>query len=119
MGAAQTFTWAAAYPDLVQLAIPFCGSARTSDHNIAFLEGVGGGITTDSEGWKDGHYQEQPLRGLKALARAYSGWGFSQAFYREKGFQKYFGLNSHEEIMTEFWEKYFCSKVRESIRDED
>lgn len=78
MGAGQTFTWAAAFPEMVQLAIPMCGSARTSDHNIAFLEGVAGGITTDSAGWNGGNYQEQPLRGLKALARVYSGWAFSQ-----------------------------------------
>jgi len=33
MGAAQTFQWAVSYPDMVQRIMPFCGAARTSEHN--------------------------------------------------------------------------------------
>lgn len=40
MGAAQSFQWATQYPDFMELCVPFCGSARTSDHNKVFLEGV-------------------------------------------------------------------------------
>lgn len=40
MGAAQTFQWATQYPGFMDLVVPFCGSARTSLHNMVFLEGV-------------------------------------------------------------------------------
>ena len=60
--------------------MPFCGSAKTSLHNIVFLEGVKAALMADAA-WKDGWYDEQPWRGLRAAARVYAGWGFSQAFY--------------------------------------
>ncbi|KAF9398721.1 hypothetical protein BGZ94_005911, partial [Podila epigama] len=114
MGAAQAYQWASQYPDMVKLAIPFCGSARTSFHNWVFLEAVKAGVLTDSEGYCDGHYLQergqQPLRGLKALGRVYAGWGFSQAFYREKGFEKYYGISGLENVMVQFWEKWALSK---------
>ena len=34
MGAGQTYQWAVSYPDMVQRACPFCGSSKTSEHNI-------------------------------------------------------------------------------------
>ena len=40
MGAGQTYQWITQYPDMVDTAVPFCGSARTSLHNQVFLEGV-------------------------------------------------------------------------------
>ena len=52
-------------------------------HNIVFLEGVKAALTADAA-WKDGWYDEQPRRGLRALARVYAGWGFSQPFYRDE-----------------------------------
>ncbi|KAK3835709.1 MAG: Alpha/Beta hydrolase protein [Linnemannia gamsii] len=114
MGAGQAFQWASQYPSLVKLAVPFCGSARTSFHNWVFLEAVKGAILADTEGYRGGRYMEergqQPLVGLKALGRVYAGWGFSQAFYREKGFEKYYGIFGVEQVMVEFWEKWSTSK---------
>ncbi|MCO5566630.1 hypothetical protein L7F22_020307 [Adiantum nelumboides] len=78
MGAAQAFQWASQYPDMVRLAVPFCGSARTSPHNWVFLEAVKGAVTTDTVGYADGRYMDvhgcQPLAGLRALGRVYAGW---------------------------------------------
>jgi homoserine O-acetyltransferase len=34
MGAGQAFQWATSFPDMVERILPFCGSARTSPHNI-------------------------------------------------------------------------------------
>jgi homoserine acetyltransferase len=65
---------------MVPRIMPFCGSAKTSLHNIVFLEGVKAALTADAA-WKDGWYDEQPWRGLRAAALVYAGWGFSQAFY--------------------------------------
>ncbi|ORX89979.1 homoserine acetyltransferase family protein [Basidiobolus meristosporus CBS 931.73] len=114
MGAGQAFQWASQYPSFVKLAVPFCGSARTSFHNWVFLEAVKSAILTDTEGYCQGRYMEekgqQPLVGLKALGRVYAGWGFSQAFYREKGFEKYYGIKGVENVMVEFWEDWSTKK---------
>ena len=34
--------------------------------------------------WMDGEYKAPPLRGLRALARVWAGWGFSQDFYKNE-----------------------------------
>jgi homoserine acetyltransferase len=34
MGAGQAFQWATSFPDMVERILPFCGSARTSPHNL-------------------------------------------------------------------------------------
>ena len=47
MGAGQTYQWAVSHPEMVSRALPFCGSSRTSPHNIVFLEGVKGALTAD------------------------------------------------------------------------
>jgi hypothetical protein len=45
-----------------------------------FLEGVKAALTADSS-FQDGWYEKTPSKGLRAVARVYAGWGFSQAFY--------------------------------------
>jgi homoserine O-acetyltransferase len=83
MGAQQTFHWGALFPDLVERILPWCGSAKTSRHNFVFLEGVKAALTAD-DAWRGGWYDSPPTKGLRALARVYSGWVVSQAFYREQ-----------------------------------
>ncbi|KAG0240093.1 hypothetical protein BGW41_007186 [Actinomortierella wolfii] len=107
MGAAQAFQWASQYPSMVKVAVPFCGAARTSFHNWVFLEAVKAAILTDTEGYCNGRFMEergkQPIAGLKALGRV-------QAFYREKGFEKYLGIKGVENAMTQYWEPWALSK---------
>lgn len=105
MGAGQTFQWAVSYPDMVERILPFCGSARTSPHNIVFLEGVKAALTTDSN-FKEGWYQELPEKGLRAAARVYAGWGFSQAFYWNEVWRE-LGYASLEDFLVGFWEGFF------------
>jgi homoserine O-acetyltransferase len=104
MGAQQAFQWAALYPDMVQAIAPICGSARTSPHNYLFLEGVKAALVADAafaEGW----YQAPPVKGLRAFARVYMGWGFSQDFFREQEYRK-MGFASLEDSIR-FLEGYF------------
>ena len=54
------------YPDMVKRILPFCGSSKTAEHNIVFLEGVKAALTADAA-WKDGWYDEQPTKGLRAV----------------------------------------------------
>jgi homoserine O-acetyltransferase len=109
MGALQTFHWGALYPDMMDALAPFCGSAKCSRHNFVFLEGVKAALTADAafaEGW----YNEKPQRGLRAMARVYAGWGFSQAFYREELDLKTLGYSSLEDFLVAFWEGFFLPK---------
>jgi homoserine O-acetyltransferase len=105
MGAGQTYQWAVSHPDMVQRACPFCGSSRTSEHNIVFLEGVKAALTADAA-WQHGWYERQPSRGLRAMARVYAGWGFSQAFYWNQCYQD-MGYASLEDFLVGFWEGFF------------
>lgn len=89
MGAAQTFQWATQYPDFMDLAVPFCGSAKTSLHNQVFLEGVKSallaakkipsagsgedGIMPMGETFRTWTPEEKDV-GLKAFGRGYAGW---------------------------------------------
>ena len=87
--ALQTYQWITQYPDFSDLAVPFCGSARTSIHNQVFLEGVKSALLAakgqPSAGSSEGAAvaKEQQVRtwseaekevGLKAFGRGYAGW---------------------------------------------
>lgn len=124
MGAGQTYQWATQYPDFMDLVVPFCGSAKTSLHNQVFLEGVksallaargasSGGIVNGeaSKEYRTWSEEEKSV-GLKALGRVYAGWGFSQAFYRERLYEKAptLGFKDLEDFMVNFWEAWACSK---------
>ena len=77
MGAGQSYQWAVSYPDMVERIMPFCGSSKTSEHNIVFLEGVKYAIITDAA-WNGGLYEKPPVKGLRAVGRVYAGWGLSR-----------------------------------------
>ncbi|MEM8806658.1 MAG: alpha/beta fold hydrolase [Cyanobacteria bacterium P01_G01_bin.38] len=108
MGAGQTYQWGVSYPDMIERIFPFCGSAKTSLHNIVFLEGVKVAIQTDVA-WQEGWYENQPNKGLRAVGRVYAGWGLSQAFYREK-LHIQMGYSSLEDFLVAFWEGFFLRK---------
>ena len=110
MGAGQTYQWAVSYPDMVERALPFCGSSKTSEHNIVFLEAVKYAIYTDAA-WQDGMYASQPVKGLRAVGRVYAGWGLSQAFYWQKLYaQSPFDYATLEDFLVGFWEGFFLAK---------
>ena len=94
MAGCQSYQWGAQYPDMVDAILPFCASARTSPHNQVFLEGVKAALMADAA-FKGGDYTSPPEAGLKAFARVYAGWAYSQAFYRER---------LHRELGFETWE---------------
>jgi len=104
MGAQQAYQWAALYPEMVEAIAPICGSAKTSPHNYLFLEGAKTALTADAA-FADGWYQTPPVKGLRAFARVYMGWAFSQDFFREREYSK-MGLASLEDSIR-FLEGYF------------
>ncbi|UZJ26846.1 alpha/beta fold hydrolase (plasmid) [Rhodococcus antarcticus] len=110
MGAGQTYQWAVSYPDMVERALPFCGSSKTAEHNVVFLEAVKYAIYTDAA-WQDGMYTSQPVKGLRAVGRVYAGWGLSQAFYWQQLYAKDpFDYASLEDFLVGFWEGLFLAK---------
>ncbi|MCJ1476168.1 hypothetical protein MMC13_004833 [Lambiella insularis] len=125
MGAGQTYQWITQYPDMMDLAVPFCGSAKTSLHNQVFLEGVKsamlaakgqssagpmrGAIDDDGSDIRQWTEKEKEV-GMKAFGRGYAGWGFSQAFYREQLHETHYGYKDLESFMQGFWESWACSK---------
>ena len=108
MGALQTFHWGCLYPDMVERIVPTCGSAKCSRHNFVFLEGVKAALTAD-DAWNGGWYEAPPTKGLRAMARVYAGWGFSQTFYRIEEDLK-LGFSSLEDFLIAFWEGFFIHK---------
>jgi homoserine O-acetyltransferase len=97
MGAQQAFHWGALFPDMVGAIAPICGSAKTSPHNIVFLEGVKAALTADAA-FAGGWYDTPPVRGLDAFGRVYAGWVYSQDFYRDAEYRS-LGLASIEDVM--------------------
>lgn len=96
----------------MDLVVPFCGSAKTALHNQSMLEGVKvavlGGKGATSGGVCKGEAKPEAYRawseeqrsiGLKALGRVYSGWGFSQAFYRERLYESVLGFKDIEDFV--------------------
>lgn len=107
MGACQVYHWATLYPDMVEALAPIAGSARTCNFNKVFLQGIRNAITSDPD-WNDGFYRDKPpIRGVRQLARIYSGWGFSESFYREEGYKTGFACNTLPEFIELFWEAFF------------
>lgn len=102
MAGCQSYQWAAQYPDMVDAILPFCASAKTSPHNIVFLEGVKAALCADQD-WNNGAYTAPPVRGLKAFGRVYAGWAFSQAWYREE-LHKQIGFETFEDLLVD-WEE--------------
>ena len=85
-----------------------CGSARTSIHNKVFLEGVRATLTGDPH-WTGDHFSAHPRRGLRAMGRVYAGWAMSQAFYRERLYEKV-GYASLEDFLVRSWEANFLRR---------
>lgn len=101
MGGCQSFQWGAQCADIVDAILPFCGSAKTSPHNILFLEGVKAALLADPA-FNGGDYDTPPVAGLKAFGRVYLGWVYSQGFFREHRYRER-GFETLEDMLAD-WE---------------
>lgn len=108
MAGQQAFQWAVSHPELVQRIAPFCSSARTSPHNLVFLEGPQAALRADSA-WANGWYTQPPEAGLRAFGRVFAGWALSQAFYREQLYRE-LGYSSLEDFLVRLWEGVFLRR---------
>lgn len=101
MAGCQAYEWATQCGDMVKAIAPICASAKTSPHNLVFLEGLKAALCADQE-WNGGAYLFPPEIGLKAFARVYAGWAYSQRFYREGLYSK-LGFDTIEDFLIS-WE---------------
>lgn len=106
MGALQSFQWGALFPDMVQRIAPFCGAARVSRHNWLFLEGCKSALMADAA-FAGGDYAAPPVTGIRAFARVYAGWAWSQTFFRQQLDRERLGLPSMEDFLKSAWEPFF------------
>lgn len=70
----------------IKRAVVICGSAKTSGHNYAFLEGPTSALIA-SHDYDQGRYREKgvkPTQGLKAFGRAYAAWLTSPEWFRQE-----------------------------------
>ncbi|WP_203299877.1 alpha/beta fold hydrolase [Marinobacter sediminum] len=102
MGGMQALQWGSLFPERVSAVLATCCTARCYPHNRVFLEGVKAALNCDPA-FQDGRYQTPPVRGLKAFARVYAGWAYSQAFFRDELWRE-LGFNSIDELLA-FWEQ--------------
>ena len=121
MGGGQAYQWAVQYPGFMDAIVPICASAKTAIHNNVFLEGVKVALVAPRGGVSlgVGKGQRYPANsswtpasrevGLKAFARVYAGWGFSQTWYREKHYMQHFGAEDIEDFLIKFWEAWGLS----------
>jgi homoserine O-acetyltransferase len=58
-----------------------------------------------------GWYKDQPTKGLRAMARVYAGWGFSQAFYRERLDIESLGYSRWKISSSGFGKASFCRRM--------
>ncbi|HVY07007.1 MAG TPA: alpha/beta fold hydrolase [Burkholderiales bacterium] len=108
MGAQQAFQWAVSHSDMVERMLSSCGTAKTTPHNAVFLESLRATLTLDPA-WKGGDYEAAPVAGVKAFARIYAGWGFSQPFYKQ-ALNRQLGFATLEDFLAGFWEKRFLRR---------
>lgn len=98
MGGQQSYQFCVMFPDFSKRAVVICGSARTSPHNYAFLEGPVAALThaIDYIAWAEmkakmargetvgvNLKQVRPRHGLRAFGRAYAAWTTSARWYME------------------------------------
>ncbi|KAF1846116.1 homoserine acetyltransferase family protein [Cucurbitaria berberidis CBS 394.84] len=82
MGGQLTYHFLATYPSFTRSAVIICSSAKTSGHNIQFLEGPRAALENAADS----------ARGLRAFGKAYSAWltsaeWFDEQLWRDVGFE--------------------------------
>jgi homoserine O-acetyltransferase len=106
MGAQQAFQWAVSYPDFMDGIVATSGAAKTYGHGIVRLEGEIAALTADSD-FKGGDYTRQPEKGIQAFAMVWTGWLFSQEWWRQELWRSEPSLGgSFDQVVEHFRTKF-------------
>src|ERR1700674_3009916 len=83
MGAEQAFQWAVSYPTFADRIVATSGTAKNYPHGVVRLEGQIAALTTDAA-FMNGDYKTPPTKGVEAFAVVWTGWLFSQEWWRKE-----------------------------------
>ena len=83
MGAEQAFQWAVSYPTFADRIVATSGTAKNYPHGVVRLEGQIAAITNDPA-FQNGDYTAPPAKGLETFAVVWTGWLFSQEWWRKE-----------------------------------
>ena len=83
MGAQQAFQWAVSHPTFMDRIVATAGTAKTYGHGSVRLEGQIAALTAD-QNFNGGDYTVAPEQGLQAFAVVWTGWLFSQEWWRRE-----------------------------------
>ncbi len=83
MGAQQAFQWAVSYPTYMDGIVATAGTAKTYGHGIVRLESQIFALTLDPA-FQGGDYQAQPEKGIQAFSLIWTGWLYSQEWWRRE-----------------------------------
>ena len=108
MGAQQAFQWAVSHPDFLDGVVATAGTAKTYGHGIVRLEGQIDTLTADSA-FKNGDYTMQPEKGLEAFSVVWTGWLFSQEWWRRELWRSRPYLGSTLQQVIEHYRTNFVS----------
>ncbi len=88
MGTQQAFQWAVSYPTFADRIVGTSGTAKNYPHGVVRLEGQIAALTAD-EAFKNGDYTAPPKKGLEAFGTVWTGWLFSQEWWRKELWRTY------------------------------
>jgi homoserine O-acetyltransferase/O-succinyltransferase len=83
MGAQQAFQWSVSHPDYMDRIVATAGTAKTYGHGIVRLEGQVAALTADPA-FQGGDYKSEPETGIHAFSLVWTGWLFSQEWWRRE-----------------------------------
>ena len=83
MGAQQAFQWAVTFPTFADRIVATSGTAKTYPHGVVRLEGQIAALTAD-DAFRGGDYKTPPKKGIEAFAIVWTGWLYSQEWWRKE-----------------------------------
>lgn len=83
MGAQQAFQWAVSHPSFADRIVATAGTAKNYPHGVVRLEGQIAALTADAA-FMEGNYKTPPTKGLQAFAVVWTGWLYSQEWWRKE-----------------------------------
>jgi homoserine O-acetyltransferase len=106
MGAQQAFQWAVSYPDFMDRIVATSGTAKTYGHGIVRLEGQIIALKTDPA-FDGGDYKAEPEKGIEAFSLVWTGWLFSQEWWRRELWRSDPSLGSTLPQVIDHFTKHF------------
>lgn len=83
MGAQQAFQWAVSHPAFADRIVATAGTAKNYPHGVVRLEGQIAALTADAA-FMNGDYKEPPVKGIQAFSVVWTGWLYSQEWWRKE-----------------------------------